>query len=343
MPSTTEPTVPKGGLAAERSAPWLAHAFGICLRGELRVDGIEPEAGPVTKSRPTALELVADSDLDLAWGAADGAERLREWRFEDGMLEGSLEHRPDFGYRLSVRGYGTYVVSPDGLSIRLAPPDGEERWRWQRCLVGQVLPLASVLRGVEVFHASAVSLGGYALGLVGASTSGKTSVAVNLVLRGAGFLADDVVALRETHDGALAVYPGPGLASVRRAEAEAIGDEDLSRLGPTLGEDEEALRMLVARDDRPRPLGAFYFLDRGQSGAAAIEALRPADPRLLLANSFSLAVKSPERLSRQLELCGRLTEIVPQFRVRIPAAATAAQVAELVDRHAQAVTPGGRQ
>jgi hypothetical protein len=337
MASTTEPAAATRPPATAPATSWTGHAFGIPLRGLLEVDGIEPSPA-VVDLPPTAVELATDAELADGWSPGDGAERLREWRFDDGTLEGSLDRHPERGCRLSVRGYGTFTVSPDGLRIACAPAAGEERWRWQRCLVGQVLPLAAALRGAEVFHAGAVSLGDAAVGLVGASMAGKTSVAVNLVLRGAGFLADDVVALRDTGEGELAVHPGPGLTSVRRAEAEAIGHAGLSRLGPVLGDDGEALRMLVARDDRPRPLAALYFLDRSPASAAGIEPVRPADPRLLLGSSFNLTVGSAERLARHLELCGRLGEEVPQFRVRVAASTTAAQVAEALAEHAEALT-----
>jgi hypothetical protein len=338
MTSATEPTSTARRPTITPAQPWSGHAFGIPLRGRLVVDGVEPSLEKPLDIPPTTVELAAEDDLARGWSADDGAERLREWHFDDGALEGSLDRHPDRGCRLSVRGYGAYVVSADGRSIRCAPPVAQERWRWQRCLIGQVLPLAAALRGVEVFHASAVSLGGVAVGLVGASTAGKTSVAVNLVLRGAGFLADDVMALRDTGAGELAVYPGPGLTSVRTAEAEAIGRDGLSRLGQVLGDDGEALRMLVARDGVPRRLAVLYFLDRSPTGAAGIEAERPADPRLLLASSFNLRVGSTERLARHLELCGRLAEDVPQFRVRVAEGTTAAQVAELVGKHAEALT-----
>jgi hypothetical protein len=342
MASATEPAAARQRPGAPPAAPWSGHAFGIPLRGRVEVDGVEHSAEAIVDLPPTTLELAADDELASGWSSADGAERLREWRFDDGALEGSLDRHPERGCRLSVHGYGTFVVSADGRRIDCAPAVGEERWRWQRCLIGQVLPLAAALRGAEVLHASAVSLGDFALGLVGASMAGKTSVAVNLVLRGAGFLADDVVALRDTPEGELAVYPGPGLTSVRLAEAEAIGRDGLARLGTVLGDDGEAMRMVVAREERPRRLAALYFLDRSPASAAGIEAVQPANPRLLLGSSFNLTVGSPERLARHLELCGRLGEEVPQFRVRVAADTTAAQVAERLAKHARSLTSAPR-
>jgi hypothetical protein len=319
------------------------HAFGLALRSALPIDGIEGSLAGLDAPPATAVELAHKDDLTAGWTFGDGVERVDEWHFDDGTLQGSLDRHPALGYRLSVRGYGTYVVSPSGDSIRCAPPPGEERWRWQRCLVGQILPLAAALRGVEVFHSSAVSVGDVAVGIVGASGDGKSSVAVNLVLRGFGFVADDVLALGAADSGALVAYPGPAITSVRRAEAEALGSEGLSRLGPILGDDGEVFRLLVERDPLPRPIGALYFLNRDPSGATDIEEIRPPDFRLLVRSQFNLSLGPDERRVRHLEVCQRLAEDVRQFWIRVGAGTTAAEVADLVAEHVVTVTGVGRR
>ena len=80
-----------------------------------------------------------------------------------------------------------------------APPD-DEPWSWQRFLVGRILPWAAVLRGHEAFHASAVAVRGRAAAFVGATGAGKTSLAVQLVARGADFVTDDVLSLSREGD-----------------------------------------------------------------------------------------------------------------------------------------------
>ena len=87
----------------------------------------------------------------------------------------TLEEHPVLGYRLTTADFGSYLLSRDGTLVRCAPPD-EEQWRWQRFFIGQVLPLASLLRGFEVFHASAVHVNGRVIAFVAASGAGKSSV-----------------------------------------------------------------------------------------------------------------------------------------------------------------------
>ncbi|MDH3263420.1 MAG: serine kinase [Paracoccaceae bacterium] len=71
-----------------------------------------------------------------------------------------------------------------------------------------------------VLHASAVSIGGRALLILGPSGSGKSGLALELMALGAGLIADDrtEITLREGHP--LAACPGP----IRgRIEARGVG------------------------------------------------------------------------------------------------------------------------
>ena len=64
-------------------------------------------------------------------------------------------------------------------------PDGTGPGEWQRFLIAQVLPFAAALHGLEVLHASAVTVAGRALALLGPSGAGKTSLALALCRTGA--------------------------------------------------------------------------------------------------------------------------------------------------------------
>jgi hypothetical protein len=327
------------GRAHER---WRARAFGLDLEGHFPVPGLDHDES-VGGARLTVLEAVDAGELDGPWSRAE-SDRLREWRKPDGRIEAALDRHDRLGYRLFADGYGRYVVTHDGGLIRCAPPR-TAAWRWQRCLIGQIFPLAAVLRGLEVFHASAVRVGNVAVAFVGASQAGKSSVAVNLMLRGARLVTDDVVTL-EASGGGLVAHPGAGVTSVRHAAVEAIAPEHRSRLGRVLGDDGEALRVMVERERRVLPLAAMYFLERddpaaGEADAAPpFERISPPDPRLLLASTFNFSVRTPERLRNQLDVCARLSETVPIFRVKIVPTLSAAALAAQVEAHARDLDAG---
>jgi hypothetical protein len=188
-----------------------------------------------------------------------------------------------------------------------------------------------VLRGLEVFHASAVTLDGRAIAFVGPTGAGKTSLALRLVGRGARFLTDDVLALEQGADG-LRAHPGAGIAAVRPAERELIPPATWDRLGSVLGHSEKTY-VAVPREEGAVPLAALYFLRHG--AGSAVEPLDRTDPRLLLSSTFVFGVQTPERLRNQLDVCAGLARAVPMFSLEVSAEAGSERLADIVERHAR--------
>jgi hypothetical protein len=56
--------------------------------------------------------------------------------------------------------------------------------------------------------------------------------------------------------------------------------------------------------------------------------MAPVDPRLLLASTFNLSLLQPERLARQLDVCGRIARSCAVLRVDCPPAVDARALAE---------------
>ncbi|HEX8742437.1 MAG TPA: hypothetical protein VF712_04820 [Thermoleophilaceae bacterium] len=321
-------TEPEAGRPERRRA----YAFGLDLDLSFPAPGL-PEASGATGGRPARADLVEPGAIDRDWPAGEAEEVLAE-RFDDGAVARTIHAHPEAGYRLYARHFGLARLSPDGARIACSPPDVEP-WSWQRFLVGRILPWAAVLRGLEAFHASAVETGGRAVAFVGATGAGKTSLAIQLVGRGASFLTDDVLAL-ERRGGVLWAHPGAGIASVRPAERETISGPIWERLGSVLGESGKTY-LEVPRRDGPVPLAAVYYLRPG--GDAAIEPFERPDPRLLLASTFVLGVRTPERLANQLDVCSALARTVPVFWLRVDAGEGSARLAAAVDDHVRALEP----
>src|SRR5689334_4340415 len=175
-------------------------AFGLEIDAGFDAPGLPDAAGTPPSGLPVRVDLATPEELDRGW-PADGVERVLEEHFDDGPAARTIDMHPDAGYRLYARHFGLARISPSGDEVVCAPPD-DEPWSWQRFLVGRILPWAAVLRGHEVFHASAVVLRDRVVAFVGETGMGKTSLAVQLVARGLGFFTDDVLAL-ELRDGAV--------------------------------------------------------------------------------------------------------------------------------------------
>ncbi len=280
------------------------------------------------------MELVSAEALERAW-RPEAPVRVSDSRDPDGSLILAIDRDERCGYRLTTGELGDYLVSADGMRLLCAPEKLDE-WQRERVLTARVLPLAATLRGLEVFHASGVALENAAIGIVGPSQIGKTSVAVNLVLDGASFMTDDLLAL-EAAGGEVIAHPGAAMMGVRPAEYRLIGPERLRRLGPFV-ERRGKFFAEVEREDRPLPLKLVYFLERRRSTRELeIEELTEPDPRLLLASSFfNRVVHSSERLRSQLDLCAQISHNVRLCRVSVPPSVDARALAGSLAKHATA-------
>ena len=311
-------------------------AFGLEIDSAVDAPGLPAANGRAGGPRAT-LDVVDPDRIDSGWPAR-GADRVLEEDFGGRRSEPdrTIDVHPKAGWRLYARHFGLARVSPTGARIECAPPP-VAAWRWQRFLVGRVLPWAAVLRGLEAFHASAVSIDGRAFAFVAPTGGGKTSVAVRMVARGAGFLTDDVLAL-DRRDGVLRAHPGAGIASVRPAE-KALIDRALWRsLGRTLGNSGKSY-LALPREDGPLPLAAIYYLRPGED--AAIERAKP-DPRTLLASTFVLGVQTPKRLMNQLDVCSAIAKQVPTFTAGVDVASGSAGLAGRLEEHARSQVTGDR-
>lgn len=318
-------------LAARRptQARWRAAAFGIAIEGSFEAPGLP--AGEVPAGSPRTSVEIVDAAVIEARRRGPATRLLQEFFGEDETPARSIDHLPGIGYRLYARHFGLAFVEEDGGRVLCAPPK-DEPWSWQRFLVGRILPWAAVLLGREIFHAGAVAIGGRAFALIGPSGAGKSSLVAQLVLQGAGFVGDDVLAIDED----LRAHPGTGILCMRHAERAAMGGAAFARVGRLLG-DSGKLYLEIEREPAPLPLGGLYFVARGGPGAAAIEPLPAPDFRLLLGSTFNESIQSPERLRRQFELCAELAARVPMARVHVRPGVGARALAEAVHAHARSL------
>jgi hypothetical protein len=292
---------------------WTTDAFGLSVSGAFAAPGLDHGRAGDSGARGVRVSL---GNCETR---SRDTERIFEQRAGDAAPVMTIDRLAAAGsFRIAAPGYGRFDVSEDGRRVVCAPERNPD-WRWQRYLIGQALPLASILQGLETFHASAVVSQRGAIAFVGASTTGKTTVALHAVLAGARFLCDDVLVL-EPADGVLLAHPGPRVASVRHATGDAVGPRRLRELGAQLGADDEEIRVRV-RDSTPAvPLAVFALLERvATPGPLAIERVRRPDPRMLLSASFNFLIADPARLVRQLDTCAAVAKTARIYRIRVPA------------------------
>jgi hypothetical protein len=299
-------------VAVPETTTWTGDAFGLSVRSEFPLPGLAPGGDGPAGERGIALALSPDPAEPFS-----GAERLQEWHYPDGTLGLTIDRDPERGYRFFLYGAGVFELAADGSRALLRlDPEFEGRWDWRRYLIGQVLPFAALLHGLEVFHASAVAIDGAAVLLAGASGLGKSTLALNMHLGGAGFLADDSVAI-ELADGRFLAHPAIATAKAREGARDLLREDERGALREVVVADEHETRYRVATPPAPLPLGAVCMLELGEEPGALAAGKGKADPWELLGSTFNDVIRDPGRLQGQLDLCGRIAEDVPCLRVQV--------------------------
>jgi hypothetical protein len=117
-----------------------------------------PSVGAAAVAQPpTRVRRVATAEIASRWATARPS-RARELRSREGSVLLSVDADLTHGYLMRTPIHGRFLVSGDGLEI-LCAPLARAASSWTALLIGQLLPLVATLRGLEVFHASAVAQG----------------------------------------------------------------------------------------------------------------------------------------------------------------------------------------
>lgn len=304
-------------------------AFGLAVEADFAV----PALGPARDgTRTTTCRAVSAADLD-ALCPVDGWTQDLDLRHPDARLFLGVRHHPEVGYHIRAPRHGRHLVSLDGATILSLLPQ-RAGLGWQRLFFAQTLPLAALLRGLEVLHAGAVAIDGRGIAFTAASGTGKSSLGAHLIAAGAGFLTDDVLALEEGQQGPVA-HPGVARLGVAAQELASMDQPGRARLGRRAGSADK-LYVEPQAHSGPVPLRALFCLRR----AAAFDRVRireqsPPEPRTVLASSFLPYVRTPARLLNQLAVCLAVTHSVRVFDVELPKLGTARAAAEVVLAHVE--------
>jgi hypothetical protein len=286
-----------------------------------------PPPSPSSFSLPFAPTRVRldPHELERRWRAGTHtAEVVRELRDGEAALL-TVELAGSAGYLLRAPGVGRILVAPDGGELLCDPEPGSAEWT--TLIPAQALPLAATLRGLEVLHASGVVVGGRALLFAGAPGAGKSSLAAALLYRGAELLSDDTVAL-ELRDGALLAHPGAALLHLQPAEHSRLSAPRRAVLGaPATFPHKPRFHPRVSAS--PAPFGGLFLLERATHGPP-VERVEAVDPWALLASTFNLSVRTPERLLRHLDLAAALAASGQVHRLRVQPGVNATQLADAV-------------
>ena len=208
-----------------------------------------------------------------------------------------------------------FLVSPDGRRIA-ARAMGDTPWEaFQSYLLSQVLSYALIKQGHEPLHATVVVVDGEAVGFIGDSGYGKSTLAACFIRAGHPLLTDDLLLLKECGGVFLAFPSFPRIKVFADVARTFLG---AAATGVPMSPYSEKLIIPLCHDffcERPAPLRAIFVLRPGSrttTNAITVRTLRKRRAFLdLVANTFNRRITDPDRLKRQFMMTDCLAAAIP--------------------------------
>jgi len=289
-------------------------AYGLCFSSSSPLPGLGIES--VENEPDVCIRLKEWPDASLpAISPYSYSSPNREALSQPVLRFGMLEKGGYFGFFYCDG--ARFAVNTRGNEIWADWPD--ENYTLEDAatyLMGPVFGFVLRLRGVTCLHASAVSLGTYAIALVGAPGAGKSTTAAGFACLGYPVLSEDVVALSNEGDHFLvqAGYPRVNLWP-DSVSALFRSREALPRISPTWNKQFLTLAEKgYCFESRPKPLGAIFILDEREDHLTApkIEEVRGTEALVRLAGNTYVNYLLDRSMHRhQFDLLGDLVRAVP--------------------------------
>jgi hypothetical protein len=267
---------------------------------EVSVDGMPPWLPDMSGQPPSYVSPYSD---DL------GRPGVQMWRVG--------------GYaRLLFVDGAEFLVDRSGGHVWAACPETSTLDDTASYLLGPIMGFVLRLRGVICLHASAVSIGGFAVAFIGPSGAGKSTTAAALAWRGSPVLSDEIVPLSVGDESCLAQPAYPRLRLWPASLDVLLQAGSLpSHLAPTTRHRRHHLD-LTANGYRfqrePLPLAAVYLLTGrpADRGAPHVEAVPVAAGfRALLANTYATSLLDRDQRAQEFHDLGRVATSIPVRRV----------------------------
>lgn len=237
------------------------------------------------------------------------------WRDPGGATAAQFYRESD-GFLVRFPGEADFAIDGETLAVQCHPAPGDSDTS-DKLFHNSIVPLLANHRGCLALHGSAVLVGGRAVGFLGPSRRGKTTLAGAFARAGFPYLTEDVLGLQPTPDGYLVQPDRPELRLFRDSAAYLLGPA-----APELEADDKSSLRPSSRlpfSGHPAPLASLFVLGPGTAPEVRIDPLGPAEALAeLIQNAFVLDVEDRLRLRAHFSRIGTLSESVSCYRLDYP-------------------------
>ena len=245
-------------------------------------------------------------------------EPYDKWRTLDGDVAAQF-YRTSAGYLLRFAESADFTIDFARQVVTCSPAPDMPDEHIADLYFNQVLPLLMGHDGDPVIHASGVAIDGIAVGFIGPTGRGKSTLAASFARAGHPFLTDDGLILDPAGHGYMVRPRRPILRLCADSEA-AILEKNAPLPDVVLWKERHHASAEMPFHDTAVPLGKLYVL-REPSGCATakITALSPVDAlSALIGHSFILDVDDRTRVRALLDRLGDIAERVGCFALDYP-------------------------
>ena len=265
----------------------------------------------------SAFGLRVDSDLDLSGfeprrPSPDGADVV--------VRAGPVRTGSDGGGRVGADADGVLSASVwDGRELTVDVDPTADPLYVSAVVTGELFSVVLRQRGMLVLHGSGVSKDGQAVGFIGDSGWGKSTLAASLVERGWELLTDDLLVVDGLGPGgiptAVPTHPSMRLSS---EAVERVGAADQAHGQAHALTTKVRVDQSGAFSDRPAPLRRLFVLDPRLSDrhrATPLSAREAVDEFVRHTRGRRL-LTAPSALAAHLGQCAALARRVPTAALR---------------------------